>query len=351
MKKTALLMIAPAILIASHINPLNKINKTEFTKKKELLMHTKDYTATITVDKSPAVAYTAIKNFRGWWSEEIEGNTDKLNETFFYHHKTIHLCKIKLIEMVPDKKLVYQVMENEFSFTKDKSEWVNTKLVFEISNEDGKTKVKFTHEGLVPEYECYEVCNDAWSIYIKKSLYDFITTGKGQPNPKEGEGINAQLDKKWKLTEQNKENKTPMKKENYMYSFKSSKSSEDIFKLLLDVRQWWSGLYEEKITGKSDQLNEEFDYSAGGGIHYSKQKLVEVIPDKKIVWLVTDSKLTFLKDTSEWTGTKIHFDLAKDGDKTLVTFTHEGLVPQIECFNQCSDGWKGYLVNLEKKLK
>jgi hypothetical protein len=179
---------------------VKEISKNESVNQTGKIMDNKDYTATILVDQSPATAYNAIKNFRGWWSEEIEGNTDQLNETFFYHHKDIHLCKIKLIEMVPDKKLVYQVIENEFSFTKDKSEWVNTKLVFEIAPEGNKTQIKFTHEGLVPAYECYEICNDAWGIYIRKSLYNYITTGKGEPNPKEGEGTNAQLDKKWKLT-------------------------------------------------------------------------------------------------------------------------------------------------------
>ena len=350
--KALILVTAPLLLMTDYTTKFNQINSYETITIKELTMNTKDYTATITVDKSPSAAYNSIKNFKGWWSEGIQGNTDVLNETFFYHHKTIHLCKIKLIEMVQDKKLVYLVTENEFSFTKDKSEWVNTKLVFDISSEGGKTKVKFTHEGLVPEYECYSICNDAWGLYINKSLYEYITTGKGQPNPKEGEGINAQIDKKWKLDNINQsEKKANMTKENYTYSFKSSKSTEDIYKLLLDVRQWWSGLYEEKITGKSNQLNEEFDYFAGGGMHYSKQKLVEAIPNKKITWLVTDSKLTFLKDTNEWTGTKIHFDLVKEGDKTVVTFTHEGLEPKIECYKQCTEGWNGYLVNLEKKLK
>jgi hypothetical protein len=52
---------------------------------------------------------------------------------------------------------------------------------------------------LVPEYECYEVCNDAWTGYIKNSLYKLITSGKGEPNPKDKEGFNAELAKKWKL--------------------------------------------------------------------------------------------------------------------------------------------------------
>ena len=90
-------------------------------------------------------------------------------------------------------------MDNQFSFTKDKSEWIGTKLIFDITNEDGKTQVKFTHEGLVPEYECYKVCYDAWGHYIKSSLYNFITTGKGQPNPKDKDGFNAELAAKWKI--------------------------------------------------------------------------------------------------------------------------------------------------------
>lgn len=162
-------------------------------------METSDFTASFTVNQSPSEVFQAIKNFRDWWSEEIDGPTDKLNETFFYHYKDVHLCKLKLIEIIPDRRLVYRVLENEFSFTKDKTEWINTKLIFEISTDGNKTKVQFTHEGLVPEYECYDICFEAWTTYIKKSLYNLITTGKGEPNPLEGDGFNAQIAVKWKL--------------------------------------------------------------------------------------------------------------------------------------------------------
>jgi hypothetical protein len=157
-----------------------------------------NYTSTITVDQSAEKAFHSIMDFRAWWSEEIEGSTDKLNETFFYHYKDVHLCKIKLIEIVPDKKLVYEVVENDFNFTRDKTEWVNTKLIFDISTDGEKTKIQFTHEGLVPEYECYTVCEDAWTSYIQGSLKELISTGNGRPNPKEG-GLNAELVEKWGL--------------------------------------------------------------------------------------------------------------------------------------------------------
>ena len=141
-----------------------------------------------------------------------------------------------------------------------------------------------------------------------------------------------------------------MKKENYSYSFTTTKTPTEVFKVLQDIKQWWSGLYNETIKGKSDTLNDEFTFMAGEGVHYSKQKLVTLQPDKKIAWLVTESNLNFLKKTDEWNDTRIQFDLAKDANGTKVTFTHEGLVPQIECYSDCSSAWSGYLGNLKKRL-
>ncbi len=145
-------------------------------------MTTSDFTTTISVDEPPKEAFNAINNVRGWWSEEIEGSTDKLNDEFKYHYEDVHRCHMKLIEVIPDKKVVWLVMDNYFKFTKDKSEWKGTKISFEISETDNKTQIRFTHLGLVPEYECYTICRDAWTNYVHNSLHSLITTGKGQPN-------------------------------------------------------------------------------------------------------------------------------------------------------------------------
>ncbi len=193
-------VLAFGILTSCHSDPKKPSTKktADSTHLKKPVMNNKDYTATIIVNSSPEKAFTAIQDFRGWWSEEIQGSTDELNKTFFYHYKDVHLCKIKLIESTPSKKLVYEVVDNSFNFVKDKSEWIGTKLIFEISTLSKGTSIKFTHEGLVPEYECYNVCKDAWTSYIQGSLKDFIEMGKGKPNGKEG-GLNAELVKKWGL--------------------------------------------------------------------------------------------------------------------------------------------------------
>ena len=148
-------------------------------------MNNHDFTTTLLVDHSSNEVFSAINNVRGWWSEEIEGSTDKLNDEFTYHFKDVHSAKMKIIEFIPDKKVVWQVMDNYFNFTKDKSEWKGTKIIFEIYREENKTRLRFTHQGLVPSYECFDVCKDAWTDYLQNSLRNLIVKGKGQPNSKE----------------------------------------------------------------------------------------------------------------------------------------------------------------------
>jgi len=95
---------------------------------------------------------------------------------------------MKLIEVIPHKKVVWLVVDNYFNFTEDESEWKGTKIIFEISKKGEKSEIRFTHLGLVPEYECFNVCSNAWGSYMNGSLRSLITTGKGQPNQKEKGG-------------------------------------------------------------------------------------------------------------------------------------------------------------------
>jgi len=273
-------------------------------------MTTTNFSTAILVDQSPSEVFNAINNPRGWWSEEIEGNTSNLNDEFEYHYEDVHRCKMKLIEVVPNQKVVWKVLENYFSFTKDKSEWKDNLIIFEISKKGDKTELRFTQEGLVPEYECFDICQNAWSTYIQKSLFDLITTGKGQPNGRS----NAKSD--------------------YSTIILVDQTPHEVFNAVNNVRAWWQG----EVEGNTEKLNDEFTYQMED-IHYSKQKLTEVIPDKLVVWLVTDSNLNFVSNKVEWTGTKIIFEISEINNKTQLRFTHQGLVPEFECYDDCSNAW------------
>jgi hypothetical protein len=151
-------------------------------KRNEAMTNAQNYTTTFAVDQSPEEVFDAINNVRGWWSDEIDGSTDKLGAEFTYRYKDLHCTTQKITELVPGKKVVWHVLDSHINFVKDKAEWDGTDIVFEITKQHGKTELRFTHVGLLPAIECYGKCSGAWGFYVNESLRSLITTGKGDPN-------------------------------------------------------------------------------------------------------------------------------------------------------------------------
>lgn len=144
-------------------------------------------TTIFAVDQAPEQVFAAITNVRGWWSGEIDGSTDTLGAEFTYCVPDVHFSKFRIMELVPAKKVAWLVLDSYLSFTEDKEEWTGTTVVFDIVEQDGRTHVRFTHEGLVPDHQCYDACSTAWGVYVNESLRSLINTGAGQPNSFQGE--------------------------------------------------------------------------------------------------------------------------------------------------------------------
>ncbi len=129
-----------------------------------------------------------------------------------------------------------------------------------------------------------------------------------------------------------------MKNKNFTTTFSVDQTPEEVFDAINNVRGWWSG----DIEGSTDKLGAEFKYRYED-LHRSTQKITELVPGKKVVWHVLDSRINFVKDKTEWNGTDIVFDIAKKGDKTELRFTHVGLVPALACYEDCSEAWGSYM--------
>ena len=136
-----------------------------------------------------------------------------------------------------------------------------------------------------------------------------------------------------------------MTTQDFTWALVTDQSPKEVFQAITNVRSWWSGYYAEEFTGDTEKLNDEFTFSAGGGAHYTKQRLIEVIPNKRVVWLITHSALSFLDKPDEWLGTKVIFEISRKGNKTELVFTHEGLTPTVECYDACAPAWTQYLQN------
>jgi uncharacterized protein YndB with AHSA1/START domain len=291
-------------------------------------MKDQNYATTLVVSNSPKEVFNAVKDVRGWWSEQIEGDTDGPDQIFNYHYQDVHRSRMKITEFIPNERVVWRVEDNYFNFIKDNSEWKGTEITFDIERIGNQTILKFKHIGLVPSYECYDICSDAWGNYIGVSLKNLIETGKGSPNPYQT-AIDSAAEKK-------------NNNGDFSVSYLIDRAPATVFNAVTDVENWWS----VDFRGSSKELGETFEVTFGDK-HYSKHKIMELLPFKRIVWMVTDSRLSFLENPSEWNGTKNVFEISTENGKTRLSFTHIGLVSSIECFNDCSKGWQYYL---EKSL-
>ena len=141
-----------------------------------------NFTTTILVDKSPSQTFQAITNPRGWWCSTIEGQTDRLGEVWFYRYKDKHFSTHKTTELVPCTKVVWHVLDETMTLPdRDLHDWRGTDIVFDMTRKGGKTEVCFTHAGLAPSAESYEMCKPAWTGLIQNSLRKLIETGQGEP--------------------------------------------------------------------------------------------------------------------------------------------------------------------------
>ena len=144
-------------------------------------MDAQNYHCHFTAGNTAREAFTSITHVGGWWTANLEGATEKLNDVFQVRFgETFSI--IKIIEIVPDKKIVWEVMDCYLHFLKDKSEWKGTRLLWEVEAHTGSTEVRMTHIGLVPEIECYNNCKKGWDYYVKTSLFELLTQGKGRPD-------------------------------------------------------------------------------------------------------------------------------------------------------------------------
>ena len=143
------------------------------------------FTTTLSVTVNPAAAFAAVNDVRGWWSQDVDGPTDEVGAEFAYRGNqdgvNLHRARIRVEELVPDERVVWHVVDNWMSFIDDQREWTGTRIVFEITPTEQGSQIRFSHVGLVPSYECHDVCVDAWTFFVQDSLRSLITTGRGEP--------------------------------------------------------------------------------------------------------------------------------------------------------------------------
>jgi hypothetical protein len=257
------------------------------------------YSVSIDLPESPADIFKHLIELGKWWPESFSGEDIKPGSEFVFTTGDSHYSKNKVTDFVPGKKLAWEATE---AIRKtDNYDWTGTKFIFELTSNGTGTQLKFTYDGVILKNESdrlAQICE----ITVKDLFYNFIT----------------------------KQNKS------YTAAIEVINSPEEVFRdITAHVSKWWGG---KDLSGNSINLHDEFIVDHPGA-HYSKQKLAEVIPAKKLVWHVTESNLSWLKNKEEWTDTKMIFEIIQKQHSTLLQFTHKGLTPEKESYEKCSQGW------------
>jgi hypothetical protein len=150
-----------------------------------------DYHASFVAKVPSQKAFDAITQVWLWWTKNFTGSAKNLNDLFTVTFgKTF--SRFQIVEMVPGKKINWLVLDCNLHWMKDKLEWKDTNIVWEVSSQNGSTQVEMTHIGLRPGIECFEDCTKGWNHYVLESLFKFVTQGKGMPDHKDHSGVSRQ---------------------------------------------------------------------------------------------------------------------------------------------------------------
>ncbi|MFD2872036.1 hypothetical protein ACFS5N_06130 [Mucilaginibacter ximonensis] len=170
---------------------------------------------------------------------------------------------------------------------KNQQEWTGTRLVFELL----PGQLRFTHEGLTPDKECYARVSEGWREVIGTNFLNYV----------EKQQIRT----------------------TYQLQVDFRQPSAQVFKSICDPGRWWP----EDMEGIAQALNDEFIFKSGDA-HFSKNIVTEFIRDQKVVWLTTESRRG--QDDFDWSGTRFIFELLPDGEHCNLHFTYDGWVLESE---------------------
>lgn len=141
----------------------------------------RNYQSSIQTAIAPEAAYAEIRHVAKWWNKRVTGAAEKIGDRFKvdFGPTWVEFC---VVESVPNKKIVWRVTDCYLHWINDKTEWTGTKVVWDLEQAKGATKVTMTHVGLTPAAECFDTCEAGWNFYVGESLLKLFTEGRGMPD-------------------------------------------------------------------------------------------------------------------------------------------------------------------------
>jgi Activator of Hsp90 ATPase homolog 1-like protein len=145
-------------------------------------MQNESYAREIIVNVSSEIAFQALTNeVDKWWgsvSNSVSKKGDKFTTSF--EQDATHWT-FRITDLIPNLAIDMECIEAvhivESLPDAIREEWLGTRLQWRLEEVEEGTRISFTHEGLVAELACYEICVAGWNHFFVNSLQSYLNEG------------------------------------------------------------------------------------------------------------------------------------------------------------------------------
>jgi uncharacterized protein YndB with AHSA1/START domain len=262
-----------------------------------------DFESTLTFAASPEDVLAALRTpeaISSWWCPAT-GSAEQGSTLEMASRSGSKMLDLR-VEPSDEGRVVWSVLQAPLT-----PEWVGTIILLEVEEAGGGATLHFRHHGLTAQCDCFDMCQEGWTNALDR-LVSFVETGL-----------------------------IAYARDSFHSTMSIAATPEAVLAALSTpeaVTSWWG-----PAIGSAD---------AGGTLVVSfmggRQRIVmhvEPAFENRVVWAVKECPLT-----PDWIGTTIFFDVTEAGDGAMLYFRHQGLTPELECFDMCHEGWTHFLASL-----
>jgi uncharacterized protein YndB with AHSA1/START domain len=122
-------------------------------------------------------AISSIHGLSNWWTTKTSGS-DAVGGVLIFHFGEMEGPQMKVIELKPNEKVSWECIKSPFG-------WDGHIFSFALDENDGKTRVRFSHDGWEENGDFYAGCSFSWGRYME-SIRQYCHTGRGEAFGSEG---------------------------------------------------------------------------------------------------------------------------------------------------------------------
>ena len=150
-------------------------------------MTNSDYHRTLDVNASPQKAYEAVTTgFENWWTSSCTPLARIGDIAIFKFPPKDSSWTFRPITLKPNTLVEHECVGANHLHdglpVSIRTEWLGSVMQFDIEENKSGSRIIFTHRGLKPNLDCYEICEAGWDFFFMDSLKSYLNSGAGSPH-------------------------------------------------------------------------------------------------------------------------------------------------------------------------